>query len=260
MSVLDKTKILLAYRSGDMCAMPTCERRGRRLSQDSVSGDPVNLGQCAHIKGESGGKKGKQQSARFDPSMTDDERNSFHNLIYLCPACHKLIDTIPQGELDYPSDLLYKIKREHENKVRTTLLEAFSDVDFKELEEATRWVQSISPLPTSFDYTLVKIEDKIKKNEISSENHGTIAMGLSVAPDVAQFIGSITKEEPSYPDRLRAGFLTEYWRLKHEGFVGDDLFDAMCLFAQRGFARQSQRSAGLAVMIYLFELCEVFEK
>jgi len=34
----------------------------------------------------------------------------------------------------------------------------------------------------------------------------------------------------------------------------------MCRFAQHGFERQAKRSAGIAVLVYLFEACEVFEK
>ena len=55
MSVSPTTKILLAYRSGDMCALPECEKKGRRLSIDSVNGDPINQGQAAHIAGENSG-------------------------------------------------------------------------------------------------------------------------------------------------------------------------------------------------------------
>lgn len=64
----------------------------------------------------------------------------------------------------------------------------------------------------------------------------------------------------SSPERLKAGFLEKYWRLKREGVRGGDLFEMMCQFAQQGFQRQAQRSAGLAVLIHLFEACEVFEK
>ncbi len=63
-----------------------------------------------------------------------------------------------------------------------------------------------------------------------------------------------------YPQRLKAGFLAEYFRLRREGHRADDLFDLMCEFSQRGLKGQSQRSAGLAVLVYLFEKCDVFEK
>lgn len=63
------------------------------------------------------------------------------------------------------------------------------------------------------------------------------------------------------PERLKEGFLIEYHRLKKtKELSADELFDLMCRFAQRGLHRQIERTAGLAVLVYLFETCEVFEK
>ena len=257
MSATYPTKLLLAHRSGDVCALPGC---GRRLTPDSKSGGPVNLGEAAHIAGEHDGKGKAKRSARYDPNMTDEERNHYNNLIYLCSACHTLIDAIPQGEQDYPVERLQQIKADHEAKVRQTMLDAFADVGFPELEEATRWATKINPSTVTTDYSLLKVEDKIKKNDLGEGSRVTIAMGLGVASEVAKYIESVAQVDPDFPERLKAGFLEEYWRLKKEGLKGDELFEFMCRFAQRGFEKQTQRSAGLAVLIHLFETCEVFEK
>jgi len=85
-------------------------------------------------------------------------------------------------------------------------------------------------------------------------------MGLAAMPDVKAFVISEAKNDSEFPERLKAGFLEEYYRLRKEGVIGDELFDLMCQFAQRGFKEQNQRSAGLAILIYFFESCEVFEK
>lgn len=260
MGVSTTTKILLAYRSGDMCALPQCKRKGRRLSVDSDSGDPINIGQAAHIEGENPGTDKKPASARYNPNMPDEERNGFHNLIYLCGACHKRIDTLPQGNIDYPVERLQSIKAEHEKKVRQVMLDAFSDVGFPELQEATLWASSIQPSAVTADYSLLKVEDKIKKNDLDTDARGIIAMGLGVANEVSRYIESVAQTDIEFPERLKAGFLEEYWRLKKEGGNGGELFELMCRFAQKGFDRQAQRSAGLAVLIHLFEACEVFEK
>lgn len=260
MSASSTTKIILAYRSGDICALPECEKRGRRLSIDSDNGDPINQGQAAHIAGENSGSGKTQKSARFDPKMTEPDRNSYHNLIYLCGACHKRIDTIPQGELDYPVDRLKAIKAEHEEKVRQAMLDAFPDVGFVELQEATQWASFVQPSAVTSDYSLLKVEDKIQKNDLDGDARGVIAMGLGVASEVAHYIESVAQTDSEFPERLKAGFLEEYWRLKKNGVNGGDLFELMCRFAQQGFQKQAQRSAGLAVLIHLFETCEVFEK
>ncbi len=260
MGVKAKTKILLAFRSGDTCALPECEMKGRRLSQDSCAGDPANVGDAAHIVGEHGGKDKKPSSARFDPEMNEENRNSYHNLIYLCKVCHKRIDALPEGEIEYPAERLLSIKREHEEKVRRAMLDAFATVGFPELEEATRWVASIQPSMVTTDYSLPALSDKIKKNDLGEDAHVVIATGLSIAGEVSRYIESVAQIDPGFPERLKAGFLSEYWRIKGEGVSGGELFELMCQFAQQGFERQAQRSAGLAVLIHMFESCEVFEK
>ncbi|RXE56210.1 hypothetical protein ABH15_08660 [Methanoculleus taiwanensis] len=257
MSASYPTKLLLAYRSGDICALPGC---GRRLTPDSKSGVPINVGEAAHIAGEHDGNGKSKISARYDPTMTDDERNHYNNLIYLCTNCHTIIDAIPQGEIDYPVELLYAIKAEHETKVRQAMLDAFADVGFPELQEATQWATAILPSAVTRDYSLLKLDDKIKKNDLDAGARGIIAMGLGVASDVSRYIESVAQTDVEFPERLKAGFLEEYWRLKKEGVSGGDLFELMCRFAQQGFHRQAERSAGLAVLVYLFEMCEVFEK
>lgn len=257
MSASYPTKVLLAYRSGDICALPGC---GRRLTPNSDSGDPINIGEAAHIAGEHDGKGKGKMSARYDPNMTYETRNDYSNLIYLCSACHTKIDSIPHGEDDYPVERLHVIKTEHEAKVRQAMLEAFADIGFPELEEATRWASKICPSAVTVDYSRFSLDDKIKKNELDDDACGVIAMGLGVASEVSRYIESVAQTDTEFPERLKAGFLEEYWRLRKEGCKGGDLFEFMCRFAQQGFNRQAQRSAGLAVLIHLFETCEVFEK
>ena len=253
MSVSYPTKILLAYRSGDRCALPDC---GRNLSPDSESGDPINVGEAAHIAGENLG------SARYDENMTPKKRNHYNNLIYLCGTCHTIIDAIPQGENDYPVERLHKIKSEHEQKVRDAIADAFVDVGFPELEEATLWIMQVNlQQPDSDnDFLVIAPEDKIKKNALGNGSRMIITMGLSVSREVRAFIESVAQTDQDFPERLKVGFLQDYYRLRQDGHSGDVLFDLMCRFAQRGFTEQAKRSAGLAVLVYLFETCEVFER
>jgi ferredoxin len=255
MGVSYPTKIILAFRSGDKCALCNVQ-----LTPDSDHGGPVNVGEAAHIAGEHDGKGKAQRSARYDEKMTDEARNNYFNIIYLCGTCHTKIDAIPQGELDYPTERLLLIKSEHEKKRRQAMLDAFADVGFPELEEATQWTMCIKPQAVSQDYSLLRLEDKISKNDLAHESKAVIAMGLGVASEVSRYIENVAQTDSDFPERLTAGFLEEYYRLRKERFTGDELFDLMCRFSQRGFDRQAKRSAGLAILIYLFESCEVFEK
>ena len=85
-------------------------------------------------------------------------------------------------------------------------------------------------------------------------------MGMGVVREVHSFVEQEAVLDLDFPERLKSGFLEEYFRLRKNGHKGDVLFDLMCHFAQHGMKEQSKRSAGLAVLIYLFERCEVFKK
>ncbi len=189
--------------------------------------------------------------------MTTEQRDHYDNLIYLCGDHHTQID---KQEKDFPVNTLLEMKKEHATKFRNATNEAFAEVGFAELGKATDWIIRIQPLQSIQNFTLVAPEEKIRKNDLSDKVRVTIAMGLGIAEEVRSFIESEAKNDSDFPDRLKAGFLEEYYRLRKEGLTGDALFDLMCQFAQRGFREQAKRSAGLAVLIYLFEACEVFEK
>lgn len=248
MSVTYRTKLLLAFRSGDRCAFPEC---GTALTVDGEKSSPVVIGEAAHITGE------KEGAARYDPVMTDEQRDHYDNLIYLCSNHHTQID---KQEADFSVDLLHSMKIDHENRVREAITEAFDSVGFPELEEATQWIMQVKPCQSGNNFSLIAPEDKLKANQLGNGSRGIITMGLSVAREVREFVESVSQIDSDFSDRLKAGFLSEYYRLKQEGHSGDDLFDIMCRFAQRGFKEQAKRSAGIAVLVYLFEACEVFEK
>ncbi len=251
MSASYSTRLILAYRSGDVCALPGCQRN---LSVDSDGGKPTNVGEAAHIAGE------KATSARYDDSMTDQQRDHCDNLIYLCRTCHAIVDAIPQGEVDYPVARLRRIKQDHERTVREAVHSALPNVGFPELEETIQGFLQLNPESADGSFFLVPLDDKLKKNSLGNSSKVTLAMGLTLSREVRNFVMAITQTEPGFPDRLKAGFLEEYYRLKRAGHSADDLFDLMCRFAQRGCREQVKKSAGIAVLVYLFEACEVFER
>jgi hypothetical protein len=248
MSVSSATKIILAVRSGNHCAYPDCTRT---LATEDQGADPVVTGEVAHIAGLRPG------AARYDPSMTEDQRNHYSNLIYLCGDHHTQID---KQVARFSVERLRQMKEDHERAVQRGTLEALAGVGFPELEEATQWIMQITPAKLSYDFSLVPLGEKLAKNDLNEESRSVVTMGLSVAADVQAFIESIAQTDSDFPERLKAGFLEEYFKWVRQGYRGDDLFDLMCAFAQRGFTKQSQRSAGLAVLVCLFESCEVFEK
>ena len=88
---------LLFARSGNVCAFPRCK--------SPLALDETLVGEVCHIKGARPG------SARFDPSQTDLERNTYSNLILMCPTHHTVID---DDEEAYPAERLCNIKTAHE--------------------------------------------------------------------------------------------------------------------------------------------------
>ncbi|MCM3662388.1 hypothetical protein M3148_15515 [Georgenia satyanarayanai] len=91
------------YRlSRGTCYFPDCPRRIIEV----VEGEPMVAVDIAHIYGANPG------SARYDASMTDEERRAFGNLILLCGPHHKLVDGRRRHE--FPADLLEHWKRDNE--------------------------------------------------------------------------------------------------------------------------------------------------
>ncbi len=249
MSASYPTKLILAHRSGGICAL--C---GAELTEASTDGlSTAVIGEAAHIFGE------KPGAARYDANMTDEQRNDYPNLIYLCPTCHTTIDKLALLH-EWPTDRLLKLKKVHEATRMTALEEAFAEVGFPELGKAMGWISTHAPDAPEHDFKLISPEEKIAKNSLSSGSRHVIASGLSGQKIVAQFVEAETRLDTDFPDRLKSGFLAEYYRLRTLGHRDDELFELMCSFAQRGAKTQATRTAGLAVLIYLFEICDVFEK
>jgi len=102
---------LLWGRSGNRCAICRCE-----LSQDKANASAsFPLGEQAHIIARnSDGPRGKS-------ILSPKERDSYHNLLLLCPNHHRTIDQDPE---DYPIEKLHMIKAEHELWVQRSLSES----------------------------------------------------------------------------------------------------------------------------------------
>lgn len=113
MSISQKDIKLLWARAAGRCSFPECRIK---LTQDkNLASDSFPLGEQAHIVGES------ENAARGKSPLTVDERNSYFNLILLCPTHHTIIDNDPE---DYPVEKLHIMKAQHELWVEQTLSES----------------------------------------------------------------------------------------------------------------------------------------
>lgn len=245
MAVTDRTKHALFARSGNLCAFPSCNTK---LVQEKTEKDPHSIvGNICHIKGK------KPDAPRYDPDMSDEERDDIDNLILLCATHHKLIDDQP-GE--YTVEKLNSIKFEHEKYVNDRLCREVSDVTFAELDVITKYL--IANTSSESRIHVISPKDKIRKNELSQKVENLIRMGMAQVKLVKEFIQSMP--DAMYGERLRQGFVGKYEQLvKNERLKGDILFDSLLDFASMGSSDFQQRAAGLVVLSYFFESCDVFE-
>lgn len=96
-----RTKDLLAGRAGYKCSHPDCRHTTIGASAEG-NNKTSSIGEAAHICAASPGGK------RYDATMTDEERSSIDNGIWLCKTHARLIDT---DETTYTVDLLKEWKR-----------------------------------------------------------------------------------------------------------------------------------------------------
>jgi hypothetical protein len=246
MSASYPTKILLAMRSGERCALPECRVN---LTCDGVQSATVVIGQAAHIYGE------REGSARYNENMTDDSRNHYDNLMYLCPTCHTKIDKQID---DYTAEKLIEFKKYHEGWVSERLDESMSEVSFAELEIAAKAIASGQHFVNG-DFHVITPEEKIQKNGLTQEVRVLISTGLSRSSEVSDYLVKASQLDAKFPERLKDGFKGKYLELR-QSFSGDSLFMAMFEFAKSGQQDFKQHAASLAILTHLFHLCEVFEK
>ncbi len=115
MGISQKDIKLLWGRSGNRCSI--CRQE---LTQNvTAKNSSFTLGEQAHIVGE------KDSAARGKSSLSQKDRDSYHNLILLCPNDHSIID---KNEIDWPIEKLHQTKSEHELWVTETLSETVNHV------------------------------------------------------------------------------------------------------------------------------------
>ncbi|MBX9659368.1 MAG: hypothetical protein K2X00_12435 [Nitrospiraceae bacterium] len=239
---------LLWGLSAARCAFPECRRQ---LVQESTSVDPIAIvGEIAHINAY--GVNGP----RANPSIQPADVNKYPNLVLLCPTHHTVVD---KQHNTYTAGDLIAWKTNHETWVRSQLPEEMSQVSFSELEVITKAIVN-APAPPTTNFTVLDPREKMSRNGLSREVLSWITLGLAQARLVGQFIRRFSTADDAFPERLKAGFVKKYQELFSEGLRGDELFEQLRLFACSGFHDIRLQAASLAVLAYLFESCEVFER
>jgi hypothetical protein len=207
------------------------------------------IGEQAHIAGDNPG------SARYDATMTDIERNNHTNLILLCPTCHTKIDKDPNS---FKVERLLAVKSEHENSISEAIKANTLEVTFFELEATLRHLIDNEVGDAEESLLLIPPKEKIKKNMLSSKTEQLLQVGLLQSKQVEDYLNK--NADMDYAVKLRSSFVASYKSVKSEGNVGDNAFYALLGIASNGNANPKYMAAGLSVLAYYFQLCEVFEK
>ena len=85
--------------SKNECAFPGCSN----VLVDNTTGTVI--GEICHINARNVG------GPRYDSRLSDEDTDSFENLLIMCPIHHKIVDENPE---EYTVEKLQKIKMEHE--------------------------------------------------------------------------------------------------------------------------------------------------
>jgi len=104
---------LLWGKSAGLCAFPDC--RLKLTSTNRITEDGYLIGEMAHICGS------KEGANRYNPKMTDAERDDYENLVLLCPTHHTVIDK-DENESRFSAQSLLDLKSKHEEYVERIFL------------------------------------------------------------------------------------------------------------------------------------------
>ena len=240
-------KILYSLAAG-RCSLPDC--RQELILTENGDQYGKQFGIIAHIIAHSG------NGPRGDLSYPAEKLDTYENWILLCPTCHAKVDLQPDI---FTITKLREIKQNHETWVRECLAIEIPNVGFTELETITRVIIG-TPISASEDFSLTPLREKMAKNGLTSGTNFLVTIGLSKRSEVRNYIQHVVKIDPEFPNLLKTGFLAEYDRLHSATISGDRLFQALFEFAAGGSSDFRRRAAGLAVLTYLFEICDIFEK
>lgn len=247
-SVRSADRTLLWSRSLGICCFPNCDVS---CVEDATNGDPsAIIGHIAHIQSKS------DTGPRANPYLSHQQRDAYTNLILLCPNHHRLVDA---RESTYTVDELRSWKTDMETMFHQVLTREMVSVTFAELETVTQALVNIGATPSS-SISVIPPREKMARNGLTEQTGDLFRIGLLQTRQVEQFVETMSGMDSTFVLRLTSGFVNAYQRHRRAGLEGDSLFEEMRLFSAQSRTDLRYQCAGLAVLVYLFERCEVFEQ
>ena len=150
------------------------------------------------------------------------------------------------------------MKAKHEQWVVEMLEQGSVSYGSAELEVLAKYLMSSHAYSKDTpSYKLLKINDKIQKNALQSfKNY--ITMGLVSNLTIDEYMNK--HPDPSFATQLTNIMSSQYQCLKSQGLDNEEIFTELWDFASGKQSDFSYRAAGLGILTYFFEKCEVFEK
>ncbi|HRF28382.1 MAG TPA: HNH endonuclease signature motif containing protein [Candidatus Saccharibacteria bacterium] len=226
-----------------------CARCDILLSRTMDDGTSATIGKIAHIVGENEG------SARFTTELSLSKRNSPDNLMLLCGTHH---DEIDNYHSEYSVEDLHKIKNDFLKRLSSIFQENLLNIGFAELDVTISYL--VQGTTTKYDGTLKLIPpaEKIAKNELSSDVEDLLRMGLVREDQLEDYLNK--NLDSSFSSRLRNIIVEKYNSVKAAGLSPDEIFYEMLSFSSGGSNDFKRQAAGLTVIAYYFNVCDIFEK
>jgi hypothetical protein len=241
-------QIKVLWGVGAICARPGC---GKRLVQEATAHDPAAvIGKMAHIKAFS------PEGPRHDPTLSAAEVDSADNLILLCPNDHDIVDA---QDSTYTVQKLHDWKRKQEAFILDAIGARVRAVGFQELEAVTQGLLAVPGKPLDSLALPLRPEEKMPLNGLTAKVSDILNAGYLRFEDVQGFVSRTETVQPGYADALTEGFRRRYRELVGQGLTGDAVFFELAEWSAAGNVSFDRKAAGVAVLTYLFHICEVFE-
>lgn len=237
---------LLWANSSGICSKKGCDNKC--VVEATESDQAATIGQIAHIFAHS------KDGPRPNPDGFTETTNLYENLILLCSTHHDLVD---KQANTYTVTELKKWKEDHEAWVRRRL--ATEEFDNADLESIINWLSDEAGLPTD-DFTIRPLSSKIQYNNLSQNSQTLITQGLMFVEEISGYVNNRQRYEKNFAQKLLNPLVNLYTELKNMGYNSDYIFDSLRVFACGNSIEYGKQSAGIALIAYFFERCEIFEK
>lgn len=120
--------------------------------------------------------------------------------------------------------------------------------------------QNIPLMESSDNFQTTEPTKKMAKNSLTQNVRFMLDMGLGKAKEVRHLIENFVKINiSSVPENLKTALNNEYNKLIKQNIKGDELFQSLHQFSSCYSSDFKWQAAGLAVLCYFFESCEIFE-